>query len=237
MTLKGQVLVVQHETECPPALLGDWLEAAGVALDIRRPYEGEPLPESAAEHDGLLILGGHMGVNEDATHPWLTTVKALVREAAELRTPTLGVCLGHQIAAVALGGTVRANPRGRQQGLLPVTWTHTAADDPLLRNLATPRRGVHWNHELVTEPPSDTTVLACTEHGELQAARFASTVWGVQFHPEADDAVIRRWIEMDPSPDSAESLAAVAAAANELEQAWRPLAEAFADRVGSRAGP
>src|SRR4051794_37184949 len=100
------VLVVQHQDDCPPALVGEWLVEVGCRLDVRRPYAGDALPETLAEHGALLVLGGSMGAADDADHPWLAPTKDLVRDAAGRRTPTLGICLGHQLIAVALGGEV-----------------------------------------------------------------------------------------------------------------------------------
>src|SRR5689334_19811156 len=107
------ILVVQHQDDCPPALVGEWLLAEGRELDVRRPYAGDELPADLTEHGALVVLGGSMGAHDDDTHPWLGPSKELVREAATQGTPTLGICLGHQLAAVALGGVVRPNPRGQ----------------------------------------------------------------------------------------------------------------------------
>ena len=74
------MLVVEHDAECPPALVGTWLTDAGCELDVRRPYAGDALPDLAS-YDGLMILGGPMGADDDAKHAWLGPVKELVREA------------------------------------------------------------------------------------------------------------------------------------------------------------
>ncbi|MGV3561778.1 MAG: type 1 glutamine amidotransferase, partial [Nocardioides sp.] len=88
------LLVVQHEDECPPGMLGRWWAEEGVTLDVRRPYAGEPLPPDLAGHDGLVVLGGHMGADDDADHAWLAPTKQLVRVAAAGGGPALGVGLG-----------------------------------------------------------------------------------------------------------------------------------------------
>src|SRR5829696_4479882 len=188
-----RVLVVQHEDGCPPARLGVWLVDVGFELDVRRPYAGQALPDDLTGHDALVVLGGEMGANDDAVHPWLSPTKDLLREAARDAVPTLGVCLGHQLAAVALGGTVGRSRRGRQIGVLEVGWTGEAASDPLLANLATFRRAIQWNEDLVLEPSPGAVLLAATELGEIQAMRFAPTVWGVQWHPEATLEMIQSW--------------------------------------------
>jgi GMP synthase (glutamine-hydrolysing) len=225
------VLVVQHEDGCPPALFGKSLAEAGVDLDVRRPYAGDALPTALSGHEGLVVLGGEMGADDDAEHPWLTPTKELLREAARDAVPTLGLCLGHQLIASALGGTVGRNPRGRQIGVYDVGWTGDAATDPLLAGLATRRRAIQWNEDLVLEPPPGATLLAATPLGEIQAMRFAPTVWGVQFHPEATPEMIGEWAAQEPGPRADAGLCAVREAAVELELSWRDLGKAFAARA------
>lgn len=221
------VLVVQHEDGCPPARLGTWLSDAGVTLDVRRPYAGDDLPPDLSAHDALVVLGGEMGADDDADHPWLAPTKELVRAAARDGVPTLGICLGHQLVAVALGGRVARNPHGRQIGVLDVGWSSDAATDPLLGSLATPRRAMQWNEDLVVEPPAGAVLLAATDRGEIQAMRFAPTVWGVQWHPEATTEMVRDWATHDPGPRADAGVAAVEQAQVELESSWRDLGKAF----------
>lgn len=234
-----RVLVIEHDATCPVGWLGVWLEDAGSVVEICRPYAGEPLPD-LADHDALVVLGGPMGAGDDERHPWLGAVKAMLREAHATALPTLGVCLGHQLAAVALGGTVERNPRGQQVGLIALGWTPEAAEDPLLGPLATPRRGVQWNDDIVTTLPDGAVLLAETPAGEVQAVRFGPAMWGVQLHPEVDDVVIEPWAEEDRGShrtrgiDTDALLAEVRAARRELDGAWRPLAESLVALLGGR---
>jgi GMP synthase (glutamine-hydrolysing) len=231
---RRRVLVVQHQDDCPPALIGRWLLEAGCLIDIRRPYAGGfPLPLDFADHEALVVLGGSMGANDDDAHPWLRSVKELVRVAARDSVPVLGICLGHQLAAVALGGTSEVNPHGRQFGVLPVSWTSEAADDPVLGS--TPARVIHWNNDVVTSLPRKAVVLAHAPDGTVQAARLAETVWGVQAHPEVDDAIVSRWADDERDEIGAElverRLVEMIDAGPELVRAWQPVAEAFAALV------
>jgi len=234
------VLVIEHDRECPPALVGDWLVEAGCDLDVRRPYAGDPLPP-LEEYDALLVLGGPMGAHDDDRHVWLTPVKALARDAAADGLPSLGICLGHQLLAVAFGGTVEHNVHGQQVGLIATGWTEDAAADPLLGALATPRRGVQWNDDIVTVLPTGATLLAATDAGEVQVVRFAPTVWGVQLHPEVDAPMLQPWADFDRGShetrgiDTDALLHDIAAARAELDEAWRPLAAGFAAMAQERA--
>jgi GMP synthase (glutamine-hydrolysing) len=226
--MASPLLVVQHQDDCPPALVGEWLIGEGCELDVRRPYAGDPLPDDLSGHGAFLVLGGSMGA-DDVDHPWLVPTKQLVRDAVARRTPTLGICLGHQLIAVALGGEVARNPRGQQLGLLPMGWTDETGQDQLMRGLVGTRHGIHWNDDIVVRAPEGTVELARAPEGELQVARFAPTIWGVQLHPEVDEAILRAWAVEDPDRYAEgvleDVLAEIAAAREELETGWRPLAQ------------
>ena len=234
-----RILVVQHEADGPPGHVGRWLLEAGCQLDVRRPYADDALPDVLGEHDGLLVLGGAMGANDDERHAWLTPTKDLIRCAGDAGLPTLGICLGHQLVATALGGESIRNPRGQQIGLLDVGFTAAAADDPLLGAVsAAPRRGVQWNYDVVDPLPPGATLLAQTSDGEVQAARFGPAMWGVQLHPEVDETIVGAWVTDDERTELADRgldadriLTDIAAARSELDEAWQPLAEGFARLV------
>lgn len=229
------VLVIEHEEECPPAHFGRWLTEAGAVLIVCRPYRGETLPDLAA-YDALVVLGGSMGASDDDAHGWIGPTRTLLQRAVRDGTPTLGICLGHQLLAAALGGRIGRNPSGQQLGLLPIGWTGTARQDVLLGSLAVGnrRRGVHWNDDVVVSLPDRATVLAATSSGELQAARFGPRAWGVQWHPEVDVPVLVSWAEGDRADhlergiDQQAMLEEIDAARDELDHAWQPLAARFA---------
>jgi GMP synthase (glutamine-hydrolysing) len=227
------VLVVQHEDDDPIHLMGDWME--GVELDVCRAHDGDPVPESVEEYDGLVVMGGAMGAHDDQKAPWLPAVRELIRSAAEAHVPTLGICLGHQLCAVALGGDIEVNPKGRQLGLLEVGWTTEAVDDELMGGLVGPRRAMHWNDDVVARLPEGAIRLATASTGEVQAARHASTVWGIQWHPEVDDGLVALWAnDGGLAPSEKERLVdSLAQARRDLDEAWQPLARRFAELVAS----
>lgn len=234
------LLVVQHEDACPAGWLGDWLVEAGCALDVRRPDLGEELPGDLAQHSGLLVMGGPMGARDDGIAPWLPATRGLIQDAAETGVPALGVCLGHQLCAVALGGEIAVNPQGQQFGVLPIGWLPAADADQLFAPVVGARIGVHWNNDVVTDLPPGAELLARAPRGEVQAARFAPTVWGVQWHPEVDDAAVATWADEDrgsyPEGVVDDRVAAIAAAVEELAASWRPLADSLARARGAWVG-
>ena len=235
-----RVLVVENGADGPPGRVGDWLVEAGCELDVRRPYAGDELPASLEAHDAMIVLGGEMGAGDDATYPWLALTKELVREAAADDRPTLGICLGHQLCAVALGGRVELNPHGPQLGLVEVTWGVGAAQDPLLGPVTAARHAVHWNTDVVLDLPRGAEVLARADGVEAEAVRFAPSVWGIQLHPEVDARAIAPWADdwVGSGRDDADAMAVVLAdvetADDRLERDWRPLGVSFSALARAR---
>ncbi|MGO1165528.1 MAG: type 1 glutamine amidotransferase [Janibacter sp.] len=231
--MASSLLVVQHQQTCPPGRVAGWLTDAGVELDVRRPHAGDALPRDLSAHDGLLVLGGEMGCRDDEVAPWLPEVRELIRAAAKGAVPTFGICLGHQLATVALGGDVGSSPAGRTVGMFTVDPGPTLADDEVLGSTAG-APVVQWNDDIVTRLPSAATPLATNERGDLLLARLAPTVWGVQGHPEADRSIVTRWAETDSdSPQMADLdapavLASIEAAQPAVDAAWRPVLTTFA---------
>lgn len=238
-----RVLVVQHEPICPPGRLGGWLDDAGLALDIVRPSEGERLPDRLG-HDALVVLGGTMGAYDDAQHPWLTGTKQLLADAVRTGVPTLGVCLGHQLLAVATGGRVERNAHGSTVGITPVRLLGdpAAAADEVTGRAGQGALALHWNDDVVVEPPPAAVVLARTGDGHVQAMRVGGAAWGVQFHPEADLEVASTWARRAVASGELtaaradEVVAGVVATDDRVVETWQAWAGRFAAVVRSRAG-
>jgi GMP synthase (glutamine-hydrolysing) len=168
------------------------LRAAGLELDERRLAEGDPLP-ALGEADGILTLGGSESVVDIAGDATLTAEAALLREATAAGVPVLGVCLGGQLLAHALGGTVRRQPR-RTVAWLELEALPAAADDPLFAPLGPRVPTLHWNEDVFTLPPGGTELLAGAPAG-VAAFRAGGSAWGVQFHPDVDRAALDGWYE------------------------------------------
>ncbi|WP_310963083.1 type 1 glutamine amidotransferase [Nocardioides terrisoli] len=234
----SKILVVQHQSDCPPGWFGDWLLEEGCQLDVRRPDRGEPVG-ATPQHVGVVVLGGSPNAHDDESAPWLAAVRALCADALAREVPLLGICLGHQLLAVSVGGRSVRNPDGQQIGVLPMGWTETAGADPLLASL--PAVAVQWNHDIVVGLPESVQVLARAAGGEVQAARFGPTAWGLQCHPEAGAQICAAWAEHDRGEYAArgEDVSAyvdgVRVAEVALADAWRPVATAFSRLVRSRS--
>lgn len=234
--MKPSLLVVQHEDDCPTGWFGEWLVAAGLELDVLDAHSGHALPASLVDHAGLLVLGGEMGANDDQSVRWLAPTRALIATVVSAGDPFLGICLGHQLAAVALGGRVEPNPHGHGRGLTTYAPTVRAATDPIFSAIPAGVPAVQWNNDVVTVLPRHASLLATSPDGTVQAARFGLRGWGVQFHPEASPAIFRGWTTdqrsaREPRADGIDVFAAAAAidaAAGELRRAWAPLAGRWA---------
>ena len=227
------VLVIQHTVDCPPGRVGDWLTESGCALEVVHPYAGEIQPADLSAYAGLVVLGGEMGAYDDEIAPWLAPTRTLLAEAVGAGVPTLAICLGHQLLAVATGGRVARSASGQQGGTLTVGLLPTAADDPLFADVPTGAVATHWNNDLVVELPPGAVELARTPAG-VQALRLGGRAWGVQFHPEVDLGIVRPWAAADVgsghlTPERAETwLAEVTNADAALVATWRPFVHRFA---------
>ncbi len=191
------MLVVQHDGDGPPALFGGWLAEAGCDLDVRRPYAGDELP-ALASYDGLLVLGGAMGANDDDKHrvarPGQGADPRGARRSSSRRSASASATSWWRPRSAAAS---RSNPRGQQVGLLDVGWTDAAADDPLARPAGHPAARGAVERRRRRRAAARCDAAGRTPDGEVQAVRFAPTVWGVQLHPEVDETRAAAWAESD----------------------------------------
>ncbi|TCC63145.1 type 1 glutamine amidotransferase [Kribbella pittospori] len=230
------LLVVQPDELCPPGQLADWLSP----FQVCRAYGGDPVPENADGLSGLIVLGGLPGVHDADRVPWLTPIMTLLADAVRQEVPTLGICLGHQLLAHALGGTVISRPQGQNSRVLRPVWTAEAALDPVVGPASAQLPAVAWNADTVAVPPPGAIELARSDDGDLLAFRIGRSAWGVQWHPEASYGIVKGWYDAQcragtARPELERGLAEIRAAETELSAAWRPLALAFAAAAtGSR---
>jgi GMP synthase (glutamine-hydrolysing) len=210
---------------------------AGLEVRNACPLEGYALP-AHDEVAGALVMGGPMNVDETDRYPGLATIRDWLAEAARREMPVLGICLGAQLLARALGAAVMSGER-KEIGFHAVTVDDPA--DPILGGLAPGARVLHW-HGDVFELPDGATHLASSALTAHQAFR-SGNAWGVLFHPEADLALVERWMATpEMSSEAVEALGEGAAArivpeAAELEgglaAATTPGFEAFAALVAA----
>src|SRR4029453_15692411 len=137
IAMAARLLVVQHEPDSPPGLLTTAAAATGVELQgVEAP--GEPVPVTLDGADGLVVLGGAMDFDETDAYPHLARTMDLLADAAARSAPALGICLGAQLAAAALGGRAYPGPAGEEIGWTKVELTDAGRADPVLGALKEP---------------------------------------------------------------------------------------------------
>lgn len=192
------VTVVQLDAGVPLDRFAHWLD--GVETRTVHAYRGEHL-ELADVGDGLLVLGGQMSAL-DVDAPGITATRTLLADAVASGVPTLGICLGAQLLAVATGGRVQvAAPPGPEAGVIEVRWRPEALTDALVGPLldpgtpedhrATPMPSMHA--DAVVDLPRGAVWLAHSRQYPYQAFRVGASAWGLQFHPEASPATLHAW--------------------------------------------
>jgi GMP synthase-like glutamine amidotransferase len=219
----------------PPGRLGQWLADAGLDVDVRDVGGGEPVPDQLSDWGGLIVLGGPMGAGEDAKAPFLPAIRALLRTAVNDAVPTLGICLGAQLLAMAHGGVVRPSPTGPQLGAQLMAKRQAAFSDPLFGPMPITPDAISWHHDAVTTLPPGATHVVASAGCEYEAFRVGRLAWGLQFHIETTPGTVRTWAEHDAAAltgrDLDELFAAVAEAHEYMAEVWPPFVAAFADVV------
>ncbi|HEX5659970.1 MAG TPA: glutamine amidotransferase [Polyangiales bacterium] len=172
-------------------------------LEVVRVFDGQPLPHGWG-HDGIVVTGSWSMVTD--REAWSEATAEYLREAVMRKRALLGVCYGHQLLAHALGGQVGYNPKGRHAGTDRIALTDEAAQDPLFESFASPLLVQVSHSQSVLQLPAEAVVLAHCAMDPHHAFRIGGNAWGVQFHPEFDGDVSRRYIELRRATIQAEGL-------------------------------
>jgi len=233
-----RALVIEKDPTDDPRRLGDWLTEAGLELDVSRPYAGDELPEDLDGFVALVVMGGDQHAYPDADGepgaPWFPRTESLLRKAVRNKIPTLGVCLGGQLLAVAHGGTVARSASGPEIGAKLVARRDAAEHDTLWRYVPFAPDVLQWHHDEITELPVGATLLAASPDHQHQAFRLGDRAWGLQFHIECDPEMFASWtrgnekVLADLGTDAETVVERCAAVQDDIEQVWQPFAARFA---------
>jgi GMP synthase (glutamine-hydrolysing) len=187
----GPWVLVQHESFGGPGSVARAVTDSGATLHVVRVDQGEavPPPDSVDRISGLVVMGGPMGVHDDL--PWLEDERALLRAAVGADLPVLGVCLGAQQLAAALGGEVTSGP-ALECGVGEVHLTTHAIGDPVFGPAPTPLPCVHWHGDTFSLPEGAVR-LAGNDAYENQAFRVGGRAYGLQFHVEVTASLVAHW--------------------------------------------
>ncbi|MCC7147118.1 MAG: type 1 glutamine amidotransferase [Phycisphaeraceae bacterium] len=177
------LVVFQHDPKEDASLLGKTLQRHGHRLRVIRLWAGEHIPLDLDDVDGLVIMGGPMNVDQTPQHPWLLREMDYLRHAHQAGLPILGVCLGHQLIAQALGGKVEAMP-AVEVGFAPVQLTYPGTMDPILAGIPWQSPQFHMHGQHVSALPPGATTLAGTKACRIQAFCLGMTTYAFQYHFE-----------------------------------------------------
>ena len=212
---------LQHLPDEGPGHAAAWLTAHGHALSFTRLDEPNPVFPALASFDGLLILGGAMSVHDEAGFPWLRAEKAFLREAVRAGKLTLGICLGAQLLAEALGGTVRPLP-APEIGFWPVRFAANALAHPLLRGWPAKATVLHWHEDAFTVPPGAQR-LGMSAGCAAQGFVWGDGLVGLQFHPEMTEAMVEKLMryENHETAEEQEFTQTAAQIREKLKSVWK----------------
>ncbi|MEM9144641.1 MAG: type 1 glutamine amidotransferase [Pseudomonadota bacterium] len=190
-----KILVLQHERIEHPGIFRRFLAEDGHSWHPVHLDEGEPVPDAShlAEFGALWVMGGPMDVWQEDAHPWLCAEKALIREAVEGRGMAfLGLCLGHQLLAEALGGKVRPSARP-EIGVMDVQLTEEGATSILFDDLPGRFACLQWHSAEVVQMPAGARCLATSPDCAVQAMGWGPRAYSVQFHIEIESDTVAGW--------------------------------------------
>jgi GMP synthase (glutamine-hydrolysing) len=182
------VIVLQHVACETLGTIADVLAERRVEARYIRTFAGEPVPATMAGATGLIVMGGPMGVYETDRYPFLADEIRLIQQAIDAGKPVLGVCLGSQLIAAALGAHVHPGPQ-KEIGWYEVTLSAAGSTDAVFGGAPRTFTAFVW-HGDVFDLPQGAVSLASTALTECQAFRYGTNVYGILFHMEVTETVI-----------------------------------------------
>jgi GMP synthase-like glutamine amidotransferase len=187
-----RLLVFQHIACEHPGSLRRFLRRDGIHWDVVELDEHADIPD-LLPYDALWVMGGPMDVWDVDEHPWLIAEKAAIRTwVRDMQRPFLGVCLGHQLLAHALGGTC-GPMKPPEIGVMDVELTAEGQVDALFSGLPARQGCLQWHSVRVAQPPEGAVILARSPACSVQAMRVGSNAWSMQYHVEVEPDTVANW--------------------------------------------
>ena len=188
----SKIWVIQHIHCETIGTIAEALEAENVSTEYVRTFNGEKIPDEMGGGAGLIIMGGPMGVYEQDRYPFLRAEISLIEQALKEKKPVLGVCLGSQLLAAALGAKVTKGKR-KEIGWYPVALTETAITDRLWREVERLFTAYHWHGDIFNVPQGAVS-LASSDLTACQAFRYGHSAYGFLFHMEVTRKIVEEMV-------------------------------------------
>lgn len=186
------VLILKHVPNEDAGTIKDFLRENRIPFQPVDLYDGQSLPASLEGVRALVIMGGPMNVDDEDKCPFLKEENSFIKQAIQQSVPCLGICLGSQLIAKALGRKVY-KAKAKEIGWDDVQLTEAAKTDSLFSSLNYPvTRVLQW-HEDTFDLPEGAVLLASSRVAPHQAYRYKTNVYGLQFHVEVDRPMLEDW--------------------------------------------
>ncbi len=187
-----KILVLQHARIEHPGSFQQFSKMDNHKLMTIHLDEGEKLP-TLDGFDALWVLGGPMDVWEEKKYSWLAQEKAIIRDAVKTRKmPFLGICLGHQLLAEALGGKCEKAEQP-EVGIYQVQLTSAGIKDPIFKGISEQFFCLQWHGAEVTKLPYGAAHLASSKYCSIQSIRWGKNAYSLQFHVEVEKDTVQNW--------------------------------------------
>lgn len=196
-----KLLVFQHADCDHPGSLRRFLKQDGIEWDTVELSRGEVIPDLAT-YDALWVMGGPMDVWDTDEHPWLVAEKAAIRTWVRgLQKPFLGLCLGHQLLADALGGECGPQ-KPAEIGVMEIELSEFGQTDVLMKGLPLRQKCLQWHSVQVTQTPEGAEVLASSLQCPIQVMRVGRNAWSMQYHIEVEPDTVDNWAKIPAYQDA-----------------------------------
>lgn len=237
MASRPKILVIVHDIDDHLNEMANPIAEAGILMDtwdVQNDQENIPALDNLEQYDGIISLGAHAGVLEEAEHPWMSHERKIMQWALDTETPLLGLCFGSQLLASTAGARIYKADKG-EFGWTKINLLPEASSDPVLGSMSQNADTFHFHYDTFDLP--ENAVLLAETNGMNEAFRVGEKAWATQFHPEVGVAQQLAWLSTYRWAFAKEGIDVASQiekthelAATYRKQAW-DLADAFAKQV------